>query len=78
MTDDLIYRSELKKELLKRSFFPAIVAALKIVPAVDADYYTNCLAWICSCCDYRFADKSKNPKSPKLNYCPNCGAKMEG
>ena len=43
MENDLISRSALKKALLERSFFPAIVkAALENAPAVDAVEVVRC------------------------------------
>ena len=43
MQNDLISRSALKKDLLDRSFFPAIVkAALEKAPAVDAVEVVRC------------------------------------
>lgn len=43
MQNDLISRSALKKDLLDRSFFPAIVkAALENAPAVDAVEVVRC------------------------------------
>ena len=45
--DDLISRSALKKDLLDRSFFPAIVkAALENAPAVDAVEVDKAVAWL--------------------------------
>ena len=47
MKDDLISRSALKKDLLDRSFFPAIVkAALENAPAVDAVEVDKAMAWL--------------------------------
>ena len=45
--DELISRSALKKDLLDRSFFPAIVkAALENAPAVDAVEVDKAMAWL--------------------------------
>lgn len=35
--------------------------------------YADCF-WHCTCCDYKTLDNWAN----KWNFCPNCGAKMEG
>ena len=90
-SDDLISRSALKKDLLDRSFFPAIVkAALEKAPAVDPenlrakgrwidtgesyeDEHCRYNYWACSVCENRIAGRYG-----LHNYCPNCGAKMEG
>lgn len=35
--------------------------------------------WRCSCCGYELSDDYDDPDyHPKFNYCPNCGAKMDG
>ena len=47
MQNDLISRSALKKDLLDRSFFPAIVkAAVEKAPAVDAVEVDKAMAWL--------------------------------
>lgn len=47
MQNDLISRSALKKDLLDRSFFPAIVkTALENAPAVDAVEVDKAMAWL--------------------------------
>jgi hypothetical protein len=53
MKNDLISRSALKKALLDRSFFPAIVkAALENAPAVDAVEVVRCK----DCTSYDFGE----------------------
>lgn len=33
------------------------------------------IGWECSLCEH---EESKEAKKPEANYCPNCGAKMDG
>ena len=39
----------------------------------DDDY-----GWRCSCCETPLEDCDDPEMPPTLNYCPNCGAKMDG
>ena len=79
--NDLINKQALKEDLLKRGFYPVIVkCALRDAPVVDAvkvkhgrwipqdDRYVK---FMCSVCESKNYDGSGN-------YCPNCGAKMDG
>ena len=35
--------------------------------------------WRCSCCKDTLNDEYDDPDSPpKFNFCPNCGARMDG
>ena len=45
---------------------------------VDVDWYSSVPAWHCTNCGWRVVDKGRKPNQPKFNYCPNCGARMEG
>lgn len=86
MEDKLISSQWLINDLLNKSFYPAIVkSSIESAPAVDAEpirhgywyflqYDVNPKIgnWHCSVCN-------NIPKSlEKENYCPNCGAKMDG
>ena len=87
--NDLIRRGDLKELLLMRSFFPAIVAAaLKELPAVDADpvvyahwedEYGGMLAnprWRCSACKekalYTFEVNSLGNEVEKQELSTRC------
>ena len=85
MAKRLIDANALIVELLRMSFFPAMVrAAIERMPTVDAvevvhgrwnDKQTNSLfLWLleCSVCGEAFHTPGG------FNYCPNCGAKMDG
>lgn len=82
---DLISRSALREEHLKRDFFPAITRHLiDNAPAVDAvpvvhgrwveRHHNNPLGGYfmnhCSVCGMG--------RYEEYNYCPNCGTKMDG
>lgn len=46
---------------------------------ISASYYGLLNGWECSSCKYSFEDRNKLQKYPKfMNYCPHCGAKMDG
>ena len=35
--------------------------------------------WRCSCCQTELSDDYDDPdRCPEMNYCPHCGAKMDG
>lgn len=78
----LIYANELKAELLRLSFSPAIVmSAIERTPTVDAVPVVHG-HWIrkgnemkCSMKKCQFIYYSNRDE---FNYCPNCGAKMDG
>ena len=84
--DDLISKQAFKEECLKAGFFPAQIAAvLKRVPAVDAvevkygrwEKASEMMPiYRCSVCKER--NLFKNGDNVFSNYCPNCGAKMDG
>ena len=82
----LIYANELKAELLRLSFSPAIVmSAIERTPTVDAvpvvhgewiHHYRDSGEpiddkWYCSECHMCNAHR-------RTWYCPDCGAKMDG
>ena len=89
--NDLIRRGDLKDLLLKRSFFPAIVAAaLKEIPAVDAVEVVHG-DWVLGRVEPGYFTPGGNRPwlcseceylaswmlgRPTYNYCPNCGADM--
>lgn len=92
MKGDMISRSALEKTLVKhygeddRSYDAATaLTAVQLAPAVDAvpvvhgrwvhthkhnSWFTEC--YECSACGFEDADGFGG------NYCPNCGAKMDG
>jgi hypothetical protein len=85
--NDLIRRGDLKNLLLKRSFFPAIVAAaLKEIPKVDAvevvhgRWEKQSGIYSCSECGKAcpYDVQADVIEYWPCNYCPNCGAKMDG
>lgn len=70
----------LKDELLRLGFFPAIVkAAIERMPNIDAKPVVHGQwkidqrwCYECSVCKKGYVGM------PKTNYCPNCGAQMDG
>ena len=40
--------------------------------------YDDCELMKCSCCGDEFYDGDNDTVDSLLNYCPNCGAKMDG
>ena len=75
LIDDLIHN---------RSFYPAMVAsAIKNTPTADVvevrhgEWGFDGMGWTCSeCGEYALSNKTKMQVGS--NYCPNCGAKMDG
>ena len=76
---EYIEREPLKRDLIDRGFYPAIVkAAVEAAPVVDVVEVVhgewkkrkNWRLYVCSACSH----ESDEP----YRYCPNCGAKMDG
>ena len=70
----------LKSKGLECSVLGSVIDLLKAAPAVDAvevvhgrwiDAREYCGDYMCSNCDALYGTN-------KFNYCPNCGAKMDG
>lgn len=63
-----------------------IITALYEVPAVDqvqpGRWIDDCTDVVCSQCGTAYSDEiiwmNRNRECEDLNYCPNCGAKMDG
>lgn len=94
MANDLISRKSLIDKLEKASKYAdsiaeisslcGVMALIDAEPTVDAvevvrgewietKYHT----WECGNCGFH-PFKGYIPKEPNFNYCPNCGAKMDG
>lgn len=90
MNNDLISRSALKAELMKRAVscpkshiraYGSCISALEVSPAVDAEpvqhgHWDDSFDGItpyCSVCGMSHNCINRTP-----DYCPHCGAKMEG
>ena len=91
--DKLISLEYVKQELLKRSFYPAIVKnVLEHAPTVDPetlrakgqwekieDDFMCLTTYKCSLCREEWSfECDEDIKDLNYNYCPHCGAKMEG
>jgi rubrerythrin len=88
MAKEYIDREALKRDLIdNRGFYPSIVkAAIENAPAADVVKVVHS-AWKehfsfgvwhydCPICDDGYATKERDKTPP--NYCPNCGATMDG
>lgn len=70
--------------MLKKVVFDRIMKRLESIPSADVEpvrhgrykSYENSYGWRCICsvcgCDF------KAPMFGTVNYCPNCGARMDG
>lgn len=92
--DDLIPRSKAIEALLKQKTpTPSVIRrVLRQVPGVDGDSlrpkgrwekseddYCGLNLWKCSLCREEWCfEIDDDVKDLNYNYCPNCGAKMEG
>ena len=68
---------------------PVVIAA-KCAPTIDAEPVRhgewilnpcnlyNDATWVCSVCGNEWVLIDGNPHGNQMNYCPNCGAKMDG
>lgn len=86
---ELIDKEALVQDLLDKSFYPAIVRrAIEQQPAIDAvevvhagwqshgDFFTSYLK--CPVCEKSICAYADNGDGQRFDYCPNCGAKMDG
>lgn len=81
---EYIEREALKKDLISRGFYPAIVRhAIEDAPTADVvevrhgEWGFDGLGWTCSeCGEYALANKAKMQVHSR--HCPHCGAKMDG
>ena len=76
--DKLIYASAARKAILKAD--PKSAYCIDSVPGVDAVEVVHGRWIICSDGYYPYCSVCKaEPKHGEMtNYCPNCGAKMDG
>lgn len=71
----------LKRAIIK-STYPLISGLVVDIPTVDAvpvrcgKWLDVCCAVKCNCCDETYSDEIFLMRG-KINYCPNCGAKLE-
>lgn len=81
----LIDATALEQDLLSKGFYPAIVKrAIEIAPTIEAEpvrhgklvykgRLLDCEYFNCSECETELSIVGNKP-----NYCPNCGARMDG
>lgn len=75
--------NEAKKEFMKETcnFVCELVGSEPTIPAVLVRHgkwlLDGCCEIQCSCCDETYSDEIFMMRGG-INYCPNCGAKMDG
>ncbi len=93
MASDLISRTALIEKLetarehansiMEISSLCGVLALVDAEPTVEAvevvhgEWIRHGYKWKCSACDMKI-NIDGTPKENGLNYCPNCGAKMDG
>ena len=84
---DAVIEDALQEYALSKPYRDAVIRMVRKAETIEPlhgewkarnDYWDGDIYYICSACGEPWVLIDGTPQENNMNYCPNCGAKMEG